>query len=685
MPMSSAESGVARSDRLVEAFEIAVPPLLFGFRLWASVCLTLYVVFWLELDTPAWAAASAAIVCQPQLGASLRKGWGRMIGTVIGAIMIVVITAIFPQDRVAFLMSLALWAALCAFGATLLRNFASYAAALAGYTAAIIAADTLGAVGGPNTDVFILAVNRASEICIGIVCAGIVLAGTDLGNAQRQLATSFATLSADIASAFIGMLGHIGPVFPDTRQERRELARRVIALDPQVDQAIGESGELRYRLATLQTAVRGLLGSLDGWRGVVTHLVQSPRDSARQDADAILLSLPAPLRSVMGSRAPSLWMADAVSLRGHCEAAIQRLLASPVATPSLRLLADETAKLLTGLLESIEALVLLAGGKPSQTGPSFRKWMRVPDRLPALLNAARAFATICAVELFWVVSGWPDGTFSIAFAAIVVLLLSPRGDLAFAGAIAFLYGTAATIVLAAIIAFAVLPGLETFAAFCLAIGLYYVPVGYLLAHTRNPAALAMLTALAVSFMPILAPTNHMTYNTTQFYNGALAILVGSAVAAISFRLIPPLSPEVRTRRLLTIALQDLRRLATGRLPQQVWKERMFGALAALPDQAQPLRRAQLLAAMAVGNELLALRRLCAQLGFDLEFKSVLVAVTEGNSAAALTNLASLDAHLAPLAHGEPAPFPALRARAKLLVLSEALTQHSEYFDAGARA
>ncbi len=41
-----------------------------------------------------------------------------MIGTVIGAIMIVVITAVFTQDRAAFLISLALWAALCAFGAS---------------------------------------------------------------------------------------------------------------------------------------------------------------------------------------------------------------------------------------------------------------------------------------------------------------------------------------------------------------------------------------------------------------------------------------------------------------------------------------------------------------------------------------------------------------------------------------
>ena len=58
--------------------------------------------------------------------------------------------------------ALALWGAACAFVATLLHNFASYAAALAGYTAAIIAADELGATGGPNADaVFLLAVYRA--------------------------------------------------------------------------------------------------------------------------------------------------------------------------------------------------------------------------------------------------------------------------------------------------------------------------------------------------------------------------------------------------------------------------------------------------------------------------------------------------------------------------------------------
>src|SRR6266702_5654448 len=133
---------------LPDALAAAGEPLLFAIRLWASVCLALFVAFSLDLDNPFWAGTSAAIVCQPQLGASLRKGWFRLIGTLVGAIMIVVLTAFFPDDRIAFLGLLALWGGICALAATVLRNFASYSAALAGYTAAIIATDTLGATGG---------------------------------------------------------------------------------------------------------------------------------------------------------------------------------------------------------------------------------------------------------------------------------------------------------------------------------------------------------------------------------------------------------------------------------------------------------------------------------------------------------------------------------------------------------
>jgi uncharacterized membrane protein YccC len=172
--------------RLADGLRAATPALLFGLRLWAAVSLALYLAFWLQLDNPSWAGTSAAVVCQPSVGASLRKGWFRVIGTIVGAVMIVALTACFPQQRTGFLLGLALWCAASGLLATLLHNFASYAAALAGYTAAIIAADELGATGGTSPDVFLLAVSRASEIGIGIVCAGAVLAATDFGGGWRR-------------------------------------------------------------------------------------------------------------------------------------------------------------------------------------------------------------------------------------------------------------------------------------------------------------------------------------------------------------------------------------------------------------------------------------------------------------------------------------------------------------------
>jgi uncharacterized membrane protein YccC len=670
----------------VDAATAAGPPLLYALRLWASVCLALYVAFWLQLDNPFWAGTSAAIVCQPQLGASLRKGWFRMIGTVIGATMIVVLTACFPQDRIGFLVLLAVWGGICAFAATVLRNFASYSAALAGYTAAIIAADTLGATGGASPDVFMLAVWRASEICIGIVCAGVVLAGTDLGGAQRRLAASFADLAAEIVDGFSRTLALAGLQLTETQTERRELVRRVIALDPAIDQALGESSEVRYHSPTLQTAVYGLFKALGGWRGVATHLTHLPWDIAREEAETILRRIPPELRSARKPDSAARWMANPMALRRVSQETVRTLLALPAGTPSLRLATDETAKVLSGVLHVLDGLALLVDA-PDQPVPDHRGFrLTAPDWAPALVNAARAFIAIGAVELFWVVTAWPNGASAVVFAAIVILLLSPRGDLAYGGAIAFALGVAVGVPCAAIIKFAVLPGLDTFPAFCAAIGLFLVPAGFALAMSRQPAFVAVFSCMAFNFMPLLAPTNEMSYDTEQFYNTALAIVVGCGIAPLAFLLLPPLSPALRTLRLLALTLRDLRRLAIAplRLTWEDWDSKIVGRLTALPDQAEPWQRARMLAALSVGAEIIHLSRMSSRLD-AAELEAALKAVASGNTTTAIANLREFDSRLASSPNAEPEAAIALRARGRLLVISEALAQHSAYFDMGALA
>jgi uncharacterized membrane protein YccC len=682
--LAAGASAFARTfEQLLPRISSAVPGLLYGLRLWASVCLALYLAYWLELDNPFWAGTSAAIVCLPSLGASLRRGWFRMIGTIVGAVVSVVLVALFPQDRVLFLGGLALWGAACAFAATVLRNFASYSAAVAGFTAAIVAADLLGDVGGVNANAaFLVAVSRASETCIGIASAGLVLALSDFGGAPRKLAALFADLTARITASFIGEMASAGHEAIDTQTVRREFARRVIALDPIIDESLGESARLRYHSPVLQRAVDGLFAALVGWRAVANHLVQLPGETARQDAAVILQSLPQQLRSLPEHGEPRRWIANPIALYRTCETARRRLISLPVGTPSLRLLADKTALAMGGTMRALNGLALLVAD-PARPVPRGIVSLRVPDWLPALVNAGRAFIVIGGVALFWIVTAWPGGAGAITFATVVVVLLAPRAEQAYGAAIAFLAGAVADVILTAFVAFAVLPSLatESFTAFSIVIGLCLVPIGVLLAQARRPWQVGMFSAMTLFFVPLLQPTNPMTYNTVQFYNAASAIVAGAGAGALSFRLLRPLSPAFRTFRLLALTLHDLRRLATGRGPHD-WEGRAVSRLSAMPNEATLLQLAQLLGALAVGHEIIRLRHTVHQLGGDADLEPALAALAQGDSAGASAHFARLDGALAARAGDRAVEQTVLRARGSILVLCEVLTQHANFFNGG---
>jgi uncharacterized membrane protein YccC len=476
-------------------------------------------------------------------------------------------------------------------------------------------------------------------------------------------------------------LTQAGSTPSDTQQPvRRELMRKVIALDPVIDEAIGESSTLRYHSPVLQGALEGLLAALRAWRIVGVRLTRMPDRVAREQADAVLRHIPQQLRSAARLGGPAPWMADPESMRGLSGAGARTLIAMPTGTPSLRLLADQTARVMTGLMRALDALALLTGkADPPDAGRRARLY--VADWWPAFVNAGRAFVMIGAAALFWIVTAWPNGALAITFTTIVVTLLAPRADEAYAVALGFSVGVGLGTVGAAIVGFAALPTVETFLGFSIMIGLYLIPVG---AGVAQPWQTAIFIGMTYNFIPLLAPANQMTYDTVQFYNSALAIGAGSVAGALSFRLLPPLSPAFRTRRLLALTLRDLRRLATNpaRWAREDWEGRTHCRIAALPGAAEPLQRSQIMTALSVGNEIINLARIAPQLGLGAELDAALAALAQGHSDAAMARFAGLDRRLAALAESGPQAFLALRARAMVLLVRDALVQHGAYFDAG---
>ncbi len=566
-------AGVAATvARLRVAWPAVLPGLQYGLRVWASVSLALLIAFWMQLDNPYWAATSAAIVCQPSLGTTLRKGWFRAVGTLVGAVAIVALTAAFPQSRAGLLIGLTLWGALCGFLATVFRNFASYAAALAGYTAAIVFADTIAA---PN-QAFNFAVARATEINLGIVSAGVVLAVTDFGDARRRLAQALADVAQSIAVGLAATLA-AGMEAQAERMIRRDLIRRVIALDATVDEALGEASDLRARSPALQAAVEGLFMALSAWREIGSHL-----NALSQDGNGAVVA--APLLD-HARRVGFSWLQDAVAMRETCGDERHAVLAIAAPDLSMHILIGAVADALAALRHAANGLVLLTA--PGQEWPERgSKRLHVPDVLPAIINALRVVLVLAVAEFGWIETNWSGGQTMVIFAAVAVILFSPRAEEAYTTAAGFAVGTVATVPVAAVVNFAILPAQQTFAGLSLVLAAVLVPLSAMSAGTWRKTT---FVAMVANFVPLLAPANLPVYDPGQFFNSALAIVSGVIVAMVGLRVFPPISPSWRIRRLLGLTLRDLTRLAVRPrwLDNPSWVGRISQRLAALPVQATP--------------------------------------------------------------------------------------------------
>ncbi len=672
--MTAAQPTISGSDgvSLTERLRAATPAILFGLRMWASVCVALWVAFTLELSEPSWAATTAALVCQPVLGASLRKSMFRMIGTVIGAIAIVVLAAFFRQDRVGFLVGLAFWCAASGFVATLLRNFAAYAAALAGYTAAIIAIDVLGPVGSTNGIVFIFAIDRALEICIGIVSAGVVLALTDLGHSRRKLATEFAALSSAILDGFTDCFATASSSLDQFRALRRDLLRRVIALDPMIDAAIGEASDLRYRSAVLQRAVSGLMETISAWRKVAFALARNGDAMTPREAHAIHDLLPQARLSPHATESTE----EPAELRGACCSAVRTLTRFDAETPMQRLLADNAAAGMLGMARALNGLTGVIDPR-DVIRVKGRAHLHVADWMPAFVNAVRVLFAVGSISLFWVVSAWPNGVAAITFCAVIVILLPPSGDAAYSAAVLFLQGSALSAVLSAIVVFGILPKVITFPTLCLTLGLVLVPLGVLNARGWKP----MLTfAAAINFLPMLNITNGITYDASGFWNGAIAILAGIAFGVLAMLIIPPLSPAIRTQRLLSLMLRDFRRLVRRASPGRAddWENMGVARLLAMPDKAEPQERAELAAIVAVGKEIVRLRHIAPRFVPSAMVDAVLARLAEGRSGEAIARLQDIDRRVVALPRARSRILLSLRS--SILVISGQLGEFASCFD-----
>nr|WP_144277065.1 FUSC family protein [Pseudomonas resinovorans] len=554
--------------------------------------LALWLAYRFDLQQPQWALMTAFIVAQPLSGMVVQKGLARLLGTLVGTAMSVLIMALFAQTPWLFLLALALWLGFCTAASTMMRSAWSYAFVLAGYTVAIIG---LPAIAHPLA-VFDQAVARSTEICLGILCATLTSALLWPQRVELQLARQARdTWECGVQAAISALKGE--------RQERQGLLGvlgRIVAVDAQREHAWFEGSRGRQRAVALQALSHDLLSLLRLARGVARQWLQLSEGEAQV------------LRPWLEELEQALVEPDVA----HLDTLRERLLVASE-NDALSTIQQYCLVRMAVLARQAAAAVVAMHGvergeAPADAPPPLSAHRDVQTAAIYGLRSSLAFLGLSA---FWLATAWTSAVGALTLTCVICGLFASRENAEQIGML-FLRGILYALPVAFFVGQVLLPQLSGFAMLCMALG---VPLFFGALGMARPAIGATATSFCLHFIVLCAPLNVMRFDVGLFLNEAVSMLLGVGFAVYVFRLIPLRNPVWHGRRLLKASLNDLARLTGVRL---AGAENWFGGRMAdrlmqlarfypvLPEQSRS-RWDDGLASLDLGDELLHLRRCLA--------------------------------------------------------------------------
>jgi uncharacterized membrane protein YccC len=486
----------------------------FGIRIWVAVVVALAASFWLELEAPASAAVTVAILAVPTRGGALDKARFRLVATIIGVTAAIAITAMFSQTRDLMLVVFAVWVGLCVYAAGLLDGNHAYAAVLSGYSVALIAIQQLDA----PEHVFESGMARGAAIAVGIAAIAVV---NDLLGAPDSLPQ----LAARLAALHRRVRDYATPAHRDTDVATAAgLLRDIAALRPEIASLATESASGSIRSAAARSTAVALVAAVHAARA---------------------------LKAVVAATNPA--MGDTIA-----------------ATPQSPALDWASRELLRRTSEVREGLAAFNAGHRLH-------WVwRMPlyrSRAVAAAAGLRAVACLVLASGFFVLAGWPSAEVSLSLVALVIGLgaVTPNPE---GFTVAAFIATPIAAVLAGTLEFLILDGVTEFPLLALALAPFVI--GTIVVATSPHPMVASLGRLNLIFIiVILSPSNPQSYDPNSFLFTVLFLCTGIGLLLAAQTLIPPESSERRQRWIMASAHRDFEHVLSGRDRRLAPEEAMF--------------------------------------------------------------------------------------------------------------
>ena len=534
-----------------------------------AIYIAAWLAMWLQLEQPSTTMITVSIVMHPHSGMVLAKSFYRVIGTLAGSLFGLALMSLFPQQRELFFLSLSLWVALCAGGATLYRNFMSYGFVLAGYTAAIV---TLPAMNNP-LGVFDSAVMRVSEVLLGILVAAVV---SDLVWPERLRLLLRQNAQAQFNMFIDFVRDSTAGNLPRAQMEHANLAlaRAAVRLEDMRASVIFEDPEVHARSTRMRLLNQRYMAAATSFQSLHHLINRLQRSGSPAVADA-LIALYRPLGDALSPGLAQQHHSAVLAPRlDQCVAqlpaqvaALRALLTAPLA----QLEFDTGAALLLRFVAELRDFAALEGSlREVQVRGSVEKvhFKRGNDIPGALVGVLRTFLTMVVLSAFWLASGWPFGASAMLLATIFSGLLAASPN-PISAATHTLTGYTAGMLAAFLVVYWLLPGGSDFAVLIGASAGFMLIGPYLSTRDTLPGVGAGYT---LGFVYILALKNPMVYDPAHFLNDGMAQVAGIALAGAAFILVPSVigSSWQRTRQFRHLREQAVL-AATAPLEGLAWR------------------------------------------------------------------------------------------------------------------
>ncbi|MFT0137940.1 FUSC family protein [Alcanivoracaceae bacterium MT1] len=504
----------------------------FALRTFAAGMLALYLALLLGLDQPQWALMTVYIVAQPLGGMVIAKGLSRLVGTVLGAVMALLLVGGFAQQPLLFFIAIGAWLALCTYLANLLRNFRSYAFVLSGYTALIIG---LPALSQPD-QMFTVAVARVTEIGLGILCAS----AASVLVWPRSAATAYLHRCRQQLRDLIALVADTAGGRADNRtlqQRRRELIASGMALEALRENALFDSQQLRRRAGLCRRLGHEMLALISsvGPLGAYVNRYASVHQQDRLD------ELLRGMSELDGELDPESLRVCLSGLHDQARDLARGLRKETVGDNeqrfhALQLALEHCGELCDRLRSSVVLYAMLSDQALTQSWRSGTSRLHL-DHGQALRSAGRTAIAIAAALSLWFWSAAPSdqGTLMVIQTGVVCALFSTRDD-PLKAVSGFLKGASLAVILATLYRLVLLPGTEGFAALVLWLAPVYLLAG--LAMTQLPS-MAMGTATVIFFPILLDLGPQQDFSALPLFNNVLGLAMGLLLPVLAFLLIWP--------------------------------------------------------------------------------------------------------------------------------------------------